>query len=73
MNLLEYLPYLISRMLMKRIVRGECPNYWVESETYRGVAENSLSVLLFGVAETARNWLRWLAGSGGPPKAGQTD
>jgi MoaA/NifB/PqqE/SkfB family radical SAM enzyme len=54
-----------NRSLMERIERGECPNCWVESETYRVIAENSLAVLRFGMAGTARNWLRLLAGSEG--------
>ena len=59
-----------NRRLMKRIACGECPNCWVESETYRVLAENSLAVLVFGVAGTARNWLRQLTRAGGPREHG---
>lgn len=59
-----------NRRLMKCIARGECPNCWVESETYRVLAENSLAVLVFGVAGTARNWLRRPTRAGGPPEHG---
>jgi MoaA/NifB/PqqE/SkfB family radical SAM enzyme len=73
MSLGEILSSRDNRRLMKSIADGECPNCWVESETYRVLAENSLSVLLFGAAGTARNWLRRLAGAGRPPEPGQAD